>query len=117
MKYPQATHGNTLPLITAKDAIDDLWDVLDKTDIPNHTIKDYSKAKFYPGKKMQGNCQISADKPSPTIRAEHHGNIEGHYKSYNEKNKEDMLSWRRLSVRECARLQSFPDNFVFPTSL
>lgn len=100
---------------TAKDGIDDLWDKVNKTLIPNHTSRDISKAKFYPGKKMQGNNKIFADRPSPTIRAEHHGNIEAHYRTTLE-DKEDMNGWRRLSVRECARLQSFPDSFNFTTS-
>lgn len=118
MKYPQITHGDKSKndYITSKEAIDDLWDKLDAEGISNHTSRDYSKAKFYPGKKMQGNNKIQADKPAPTIRAEHHGNIEAHYRSLNEDNPEDMECWRRLSVRECARLQSFPDNFVFPVS-
>ncbi len=25
-----------------------------------------------------------------------------------------MSEWRRLTVRECARIQTFPDNFIFP---
>lgn len=100
---------------TAKDGIDDLWDKVNDPTIPNHTSRDISKAKFYPGKKMQGNNCISEDRPSPTIRAEHHGNIEGHYRT-TLKDKEDMAGWRRLSVRECARLQSFPDTFNFTTS-
>ena len=118
MKYPAPTHGEQgrYPWATAKDAIDDLWDQLDKTPIPNHTSRDYSKAKFYPGKNMQGNCRIRADRPSPTIRSEHHGNIEGHYRTTNPEYPEEVRGWRRLSVRECARLQTFPDDFVFPVS-
>ena len=116
MKYPKITHGELgkQKWMNSKEAIDDLWDKIDATEIKNHTKRDYSKAKFYPGKRMQGNCQINADRPSPTIRAEHHGNIEGHYRSMNPNNPDDMTGWRRLSVRECARLQTFPDNFEFP---
>ena len=118
MKYPEETNGNNSEQawVTAKDAIDDLWDKLDITPIKNHTTNDYSKAKFYPGRNLQGNCQIKADKPSPTIRSEHHGNIEGHYRSTNPDKPDDVTYWRRLSVRECARLQTFPDDFEFPVS-
>lgn len=118
MKYPVPVCGENAaaPWVTAKEAIDDLWDKLDKTDIPNHTSRDYSKAKFYPGKSLQGNCQIKADRPSPTIRSEHHGNIEGHYRTTMPEDPQNMSGWRRLSVRECARLQTFPDDFVFPAA-
>src|SRR5699024_5048728 len=114
--YPKPTHTSEMESknrwLTAKDGIEDLWDKIDKTPIPKHTYKDYSKAKFYPGRKMQGNNRIDANKPSPTIRAEHHGNIEAHYNHILE-DEHDMKGWRRLSVRECARLQSFPDDFNF----
>ena len=118
--YPEQTHDETgektgLKWITSKDAIDDLWDKMNDPSVPNHTVKDYSKAKFYPGKKMQGNVRIKADRPAPTIRAEHHGNIEAHYRTLKD-DEEDMAGWRRLSVRECARLQSFPDSYNFTTS-
>lgn len=100
--------------ISAKMAIDDLWDKIDTDFVKNHTSKDYSKAKFMDHGRGQGNRRIEADKPSVTIRAEHHGNIEGHYKTYDDNNLKDRNNWRRLSVRECARLQSFPDSFIFP---
>lgn len=100
--------------ITAKEAIDDLWDKIDCDYVPNHTSKEYSKAKFSENGKGQGNRQIEADKPSITIRAEHHGNIEGHYRSTKPEEPENKNYWRRLSIRECARIQSFPDSFVFP---
>lgn len=114
--YPKPIRGvkTDIPWMTSKEAIDDLWDKIDQPGIYNHKKSDYSKARFYPGKKMQGNYQIMADKPSLTIRAEHHGNIEGHYRTTNPDEPENMEYWRRLSVRECARLQTFPDNFEFP---
>lgn len=101
---------------TSKDGIDDLWDKINSPTIYNHTSRDISKAKFYPNKKTQGNNKIASDRPAPTIRAEHHGNIEAHYRSIDGFENDDMAGWRRLSVRECARLQSFPDNFIFTTS-
>lgn len=121
IKYPaplcSETDRKLKKWVSSQDAIDDLWDKVGKTPIPNHTPRDISKAKFYPGKKMQGNNQISADKPSLTIRAEHHGNIEAHYRDFNgDIGTTDMSAWRRLSVRECARLQSFPDTYNFPIS-
>lgn len=101
---------------TSKDGIDDIWDKVNSSGIYNHTSRDISKAKFYPNKKTQGNNKINSDRPAPTIRAEHHGNIEAHYRSLDGFKEDDMQGWRRLSVRECARLQSFPDDFIFTTS-
>lgn len=98
---PAPTHSKTpvaglKPWVTAKDALGDL-EKLKEGDAPNHF---WSKAKYFPG--TQGNSTIAADKPGPTMRAEHHGNIEYHYSLE-----------RRLSAREAARIQSFPDDFIF----
>lgn len=54
----------------------------------------------------QGNRKMIADRPGYTIRAECHGNIQFHYSLP-----------RRISMREAARIQSFPDSFIFPCGL
>ncbi|MFV0599725.1 MAG: DNA cytosine methyltransferase [Bacteroidales bacterium] len=92
------------------DAIDDLWGTTDL----NQQDK-YSKAKFRYNSKSQGNVRIARNQPAPTIRAEHHGNIEGHYRT-TLSDENDIAGWRRLTPRECARLQTFPDDFIFPVS-
>lgn len=80
---------------SVKDAIADLADIKEG-EFANHY---WSKAKKNNG---QGNNAVDKDAPAPTMRAEHHGNIEFHYDKK-----------RRLSAREAARIQSFPDDFIF----
>ena len=65
----------------------------------------YSKAKRL--EKGQGQKEVALDGPAPTMRAEHHGNIEFR-RITGGKNKEPNLPERRLSVREAALIQTFP---------
>lgn len=86
-------------LLTAYDAINDLRD-LDENESFNHI---WSRANI---SGEQGNRRMIADRPGYTIRSECHGNIQFHY---------DLP--RRISMREAARFQSFPDNFIFESKL
>jgi DNA (cytosine-5)-methyltransferase 1 len=69
----------------------------------------YSKAAKLD--KGQGQSEIKIDGFCPTMRAEHHGNIE--FRRINGgKNNEGHLPERRLSVREAALIQTFPPNCI-----
>lgn len=89
---------NSCP-ITAKEAIGDLETYAEDKSF-SHI---WSKAQV---SGEQGNRRMVADRPGYTIRSECHGNIQFHY-----------CLPRRISMREAARFQSFPDTFVFPCGL
>jgi len=118
--YPSQTHGESnsnmrlSPYVTVKDAFIGLKEPEDSND-PAHRA--YSMAKWY-GKHCQGQSEVDLMGLGPTIRAEHHGNIEFRRlsKEHGGKHQKELvlgLKERRLSVRECARIQTFPDDFEF----
>jgi len=116
-EYPLSTHNKEgidgkLKWISVKEAIDDLKNLpedfenlqqiytkhtpkfiqkIENTEIGSSVLKKYSEA-FY---------RCYPDRPSNTVK-ENHGGVFVHY----EKN-------RVMTPRELARLQSFPDDFVF----
>ncbi len=85
--------------VTAMDAIHDLIG-LPEDESFNHI---WSRANRSPD---QGDRRLIADRAGYTIRAECHGNIQWHYELP-----------RRISMREAARIQSFPDTFIFDAKL
>lgn len=84
-------------------AIGDLIGVTDNSVVPNQgDFFGASKAKKGNG---QGDESNKKDLPAYTIRANPKSRVQFHY----------SLD-RRLTVRECARIQTFPDDFVFKFS-
>ena len=118
--YPQPTHNCTLndktllPPVVLRDVLERLKEPEESFD-PSQRF--YSKAK-YMGTHCQGQKEIAMDSIGPTIRSEHHGNIEFRRLSleHEGKQKDELargLMERRLTPRECALIQTFPPNYQF----
>jgi DNA (cytosine-5)-methyltransferase 1 len=102
------------PFTKCKEVLEDLQEPEKATDLSQIH---YSKAKFM-GVHCQGQIEVNLEKLAPTIRSEHHGNIE--FRRLQVENGGKMTEElkkgykeRRLTLRECARIQTFPDDFNF----
>ena len=118
--YPRPTHKYTadssgaLRPVTCRDVFEGILEPEESSDLSQMF---YSKAK-YMGKHCQGQAEIHLDDLGPTIRSEHHGNIEfrrlsAEHGGRNIQELESGLRERRLTPRECALIQTFPPDYPF----
>lgn len=118
--YPRPTHActikddNLLPIVTTFDVLKNLKEPEDSLD---ESQRIYSKAKYL-GNGSQGQIEIKLDSLGPTIRSEHHGNIEFRRLSKEHGGKHVLelnsgMKERRLTPRECAMIQTFPPDYKF----
>lgn len=118
--YPLPTHNfnvnnEELPApVTCRDVLGDLPEPEHSDDLAQ---QNFSRAQYL-SNGSQGQTEINMDGFGPTIRSEHHGNIEFRRLSaeHGGKNTEELnngLAERRLTPRECALIQTFPPDYPF----
>lgn len=120
--YPSPTHNYRAEQdrpnapVTCYDVLKDLPEPDNSMDLSQRF---FSGAQFL-ANGSQGQTEINLHGLGPTIRSEHHGNIEfrrlsAEHGGKNDDELEHGLRERRLTPRECALIQTFPPdyNFVF----
>ncbi len=115
--YPTPTHarrpeGGQAPWVPVGRLLATL-DEPDRTDDPSQ--RHYSRAAYLGGR-GQGQKEVDLHGVAPTIRAEHHGNIEYRRlgREHGGTHAEELaagLGERRLTPRECALIQTFPPSW------
>lgn len=118
INYPEPTHsktgGDKPKWISVRDAIDDLKDIDNNNNFSQiytkhsndfiEKIKNTEIGKSVNPKYTEAFFRCKPDEPSNTVK-ENHGGVFIHYEKH-----------RVMTPRELARLQSFPDDFIFEGS-
>jgi DNA (cytosine-5)-methyltransferase 1 len=118
--YPKPTHSytETGSNLAKPVTLDKVFKMISEPEESSDlSQRHYSKAKFM-GLHCQGQTEVKLGGISPTIRAEHHGNIEYRRHSIERggSNTSELnrgLKERRLTVRECGLIQTFPLEYNF----
>lgn len=116
--YPIPSHAytikdkNLLRPVTTYDVLKDLPEPEFSKDLSQQC---FSRAKYL-SNGSQGQTEIKLNGLGPTIRSEHHGNIEfrrlsAEHGGKHKKELERGLKERRLTPRECALIQTFPPDY------
>lgn len=118
--YPKPTHNynvnntNLHAPVSCRNIFRGLPEPIESIDLAHQV---YSCAKYL-SNGSQGQTEIDIDGLAPTIRSEHHGNIEfrrlssEHGGKILEELSKGMIE-RRLTPRECALIQTFPPDYPF----
>ena len=102
IQFPDS--AKKLPWVTVRDALADLPDPREYNNFYNHIYQ--NGARTY-----TGHTGSLLDEPAKTIKAGGHG-VPGGENMFIQ----DDGSTRYFTVREAARLQTFPDDYIFPCS-
>ena len=118
--YPSPTHAYTTEGKFLQSYVDlnEAFKHLEEPDKTNDLSQKYFSRAKYMGAHCQGQIEVKLNGIGPTIRAEHHGNIEFRRlsKENGGKNFHELslgLYERRLTPRECALIQTFPPDYEF----
>lgn len=119
--YPKPTHSYKACGFGLKEPVklSSIFNHLLEPELTNDPSQKYYSQAKYMGKHCQGQTEVNLQGIGPTIRAEHHGNIEFRRLSIEnggkqvDELKKAKLKQRRLTPRECALIQTFPPDYEF----
>lgn len=118
--YPKATHNYNVNNASLQKPVccRDVFKGLPEPSCSQDLAQMVCSGAKYLGNGCQGQSEINIDGLGPTIRSEHHGNIEFRRLSseHGGKNSDELsrgLGERRLTPRECALIQTFPPDYPF----